>query len=92
MLFTRKPEWIAFVFVIFFSAIHILSFSQETIYGKGWTIVDRSGRIYATALDYFDIQEFHEGAAKAQLTGGFCLIDIHGAKAFGKIFKPGILR
>ncbi len=87
MLFTRKPKWIAFVFVIFFSAVHILSFSQETIYGKGWTIVDCSGKMYATALDYFDIQEFHKGAAKAQLTGGFCLIDIHGAKAFGnKIF------
>ena len=55
------------------------SFAQKPIYGKGWTIIDTTGRIYATALDFENIYDFHEGAAIAQSRSGpFCLIDHYG--------------
>ena len=64
------------------------SFSQKPLFGKGWTIVDTTGKICATALDYKDIQDFRNGAVKAESSNGlFCLLNAYGFQISSEYYE-----
>ncbi len=51
---------------------------QTSIPGKGWTIIDTSGHIFSSMIDYEEIGVFHEGAAVARNGKSWMLIDKYG--------------
>jgi hypothetical protein len=81
MNIAKNLKWSIYSLFAILILISHSSFSQKSIYGKGWTIVDTTGKIYVTALDYENIFEFQQGAAKAKLkSGSFCLVNHYGHK------------
>jgi len=78
LLFFHNPVLKFFLSVFIFFLLLQPAFSQISLDAKGWTVVDTSGHIYSSMLDYHMIYEYHEGAAIAHDGRAWMLIDRYG--------------
>ncbi len=80
-----KLKLVIINFCLFLIVLPLIS--QDTIEGKGWTIIDTSGFIHSRMLDYKTIYGYHEGAAIAYNERTWMLIDRYGNRITGQDYE-----
>jgi len=78
LLFFHKTIFKLFLSGFLFAVAIHPAFSQIDLDAKGWTVVDTSGYVYSSMLDFETIYEYHQGAAIAHDGRSRMLIDRYG--------------